>query len=109
MIPLVFSRATIEHMEKKVITKSVRTEVGETLSHRVLAVTEYPTPEEYTAICRALITKYPILADSCGSGYVSLNADNAHVSFFSLLSLPTVRNCIHTNYLNLTVIINTYS
>ena len=95
MIPLVFSRATIEYMEKKVITKSVRTEVGEMLSHRVLAVTEYPTPEEYTVICRALITKYPILADSCGSGYVSLNADNAHVSFFSLLSLPTVRNCIH--------------
>lgn len=58
-------------MEKKVITKSVRCEVGENLSHRVYAVTEYPTSAEYTAICVALITKYPVLADTYGNGYVS--------------------------------------
>ena len=53
--------------------KSVRSEVGETLSHRVFAVTEYATSEEYTAICRALITKYPILADLCGRPSPSYN------------------------------------
>ena len=54
VIPQVFSRATTQHMEKKTLTKSVRSEVGEALSHRVYAETEYPTSAEYTAICIAL-------------------------------------------------------
>ena len=71
VVPQVLSRSTTQYMEKKVITKSVRTEIGEALSHRVYAVTEYPTSAEYTAICLALITKYPVLADTYGNGYVS--------------------------------------
>ena len=67
-IPQVFSCATTEYMEKQVITKS---EVGEALSHRVYAVSEHPTSAEYTAVCLALITKYPVLADTYGNGYVS--------------------------------------
>lgn len=58
-------------MENKVITKSVRCEIGEALSHRVHSVTEYPTSTEYNAICVALITKYPVLSDTYGNGYVS--------------------------------------
>ena len=58
-------------MANKLITKSVRCEIGEILSHRVYSVTEYPTSAEYTAICVALITKYPVLADTYGNGYVS--------------------------------------
>ena len=71
VIPQVFSRATTQSMANKVITKSVRCEIGETLSHRVYSVMEYPTSSEYTAICVALITKYPVLADTYGNGYVS--------------------------------------
>ena len=40
VIPQVFSHSTTQYMEKKVITKGVRAEIGETLSHRVYAVTK---------------------------------------------------------------------
>ena len=71
-IPQVFSRSTMQCMEKKLITRSVRCEIGEALSHRVYAATEYPSAAEYTAVCVALINKYPVLADTYGNGHVSV-------------------------------------
>ena len=67
-------------METKMITKSVRAEICEVLSYRVFAVTEYPTSAEYTAICRGLVAKYPVLMDTIGNGFVSV--------FFHLSVLP---------------------
>ena len=54
----------------KLITKTVQSEVVEVIAYQVFAITMYPTLDEYTAICQALITKYPTLADTIGNGYV---------------------------------------
>ena len=66
-----FSRRTRETLTNSVITKSARAEICDLLAHRVFAVTEYPTSSEYTAVCQSLISKYPVLADTIGNGFVS--------------------------------------
>ena len=65
-------------MKSRMITKAVRAEICEILSYQVFAVTEYPTSAEYTAICQGLVTKYPVLKDTIGNGFVSVFA---HVFF----------------------------
>ena len=61
----------MQALEKKTITKAVRTEVIRVLAHQMLQHTTYPTSEEYTAVCQKLIAPYPVLKDTIGNGYVS--------------------------------------
>ena len=69
------------------ITKGVRTEICEVLSYRIFAVTEYPTSAEYTAICLGLVTKYPVLKDTIGNGYVSFFIILLTLVLLSLLNM----------------------
>ena len=39
--------------------------------YRLFECTEYPTSSEYTDVCKSLISKYPVLKDTIGNGYVS--------------------------------------
>lgn len=47
-IPQVFSCSKMQCIEKRLITKYVRCEIDEALSHQVYAATEYPSAAEYT-------------------------------------------------------------
>ena len=58
-------------MHKGEVTKSTRTEIITAVAFQMYACTQYPTPEEYTAVCNGLIEKYPILKDTIGTGIVS--------------------------------------
>ena len=61
----------MQALEKKIITKAIRTEVVRVLAHQMLQQTMYPTPEEYTTVCQKLVATYPVLKDTIGNGYVS--------------------------------------
>ena len=85
VVPDTFSRRTREAISKSMITKSARIEICDILAHRIYAITEYPTSSEYTAICQALIVKYPVLADTIGNGFVSfVKCPSSDVFFISL-------------------------
>ena len=59
-----------------IITGRAKREIYQVLRTYITAFTLYPTPEQYTTICRNLIEKYPILGDTDGpSKYVSFNLD----------------------------------
>ena len=45
-----------------IITGRAKSEIYQVLRTYITAFTLYPTPEQYTTICRNLIEKYPILA-----------------------------------------------
>lgn len=72
VLPESFSRRTKEALSSKFITKSARIEICDMLAHKVYAITEYPTSQEYNAVCQALVLKYPVLKDTLGNGFVSL-------------------------------------
>ena len=56
----------------KAITKKVRIKVINMIAFSILGHTERPTSEEYTTVCKKLISKYPVLRDTIGNGYVSI-------------------------------------
>ena len=61
----------MERLEKGEVTNSVRCEVVSAICVPMYAQCQYPTSEEYTAVCKQLIQKYPVLKDTYGNGYVS--------------------------------------
>ena len=84
-VPDVFSRRTREGIEKGVITRGQRVEIINVLAHRILAHTEFPSSAEYSAVCQALITKYPTLKDTIGNGYVSTQSIQYFVALITLV------------------------
>ena len=64
----------MEAIQKVSITKKVRMEVINVIAFSILSHTERPTSEEYTTVCRMLISKYPVLRDAIGNGYVFGNS-----------------------------------
>lgn len=87
-----FSRHCMEELDSpKPTTKATRQEINAMLSSMMWTKTMYPTPYEYTEVCRKLITKYPKLRDSTGSGIVSHKAYAYHsyiISVYSALHKP---------------------
>ena len=71
-----FSKKTMDSMEKGIITKSVRTEVINSVAVQMLQHTTHPTSEEYTGVCCKLVDTFAVLKDTIGSGYVSELACN---------------------------------
>ena len=51
--------------------KGVRTEIITSIAWEIWRYTQYPSPEDYTIICKLLVQKYPVLKDTIGNGYVS--------------------------------------
>ena len=71
-IPKQFSRRTESAIATGVLSKSVRTEIVQSLSSQIMVYTISPSPEQYNTVCRKLIEQYPSLKDAIGSsGYVS--------------------------------------
>ena len=70
-IPDNFSRATQHALTTGQITKAARIEIITALAFQIFAHTEYPTPDEYKAVCSMLIAKYAVLKDTIGNGIVS--------------------------------------
>ena len=70
-IPEKFSRATMRAIKKKMVTNSARIEIVTAVAYQLFAITDYPTKQEYDSVCRALITRYPVLKDTIGNGFVS--------------------------------------
>ena len=66
-----FSKKTQECIKKCHITKGIRTEIISSIAWEVWRYTQYPSSEEYNAVCKLLIQKYPVLKDTIGNGFVS--------------------------------------
>ena len=69
-IPENFSRYTEHALKTGQITKA---EIVTAIAFRIFAFTEYPTSDEYKAVCSMLIGKYSVLKDTIGNGIVSLS------------------------------------
>ena len=68
----------MEELEEKTteISDGIRYEIIDALYHKVLQYTRRPETIEYTAVCNALVTKFPCLEDSGDCAYVSNNIDS---------------------------------
>ena len=53
-----------------IITDSIRQEILDALYHKMLQHTQRPNGTEYSAVCEALVKKFPCLADSGDCKYV---------------------------------------
>jgi len=62
----------MESIKAKTITKGVWVEIVTALAFEIWNHTQYPSGDEYNAVCTMLVNKYPILKDTIGNGYVSL-------------------------------------
>ena len=62
----------MDSIKAKSITKGVRVEIVTALAFEIWNHTQYPSGEEYNAVCTMLVKEYPILKDTIGNGYVSL-------------------------------------
>ena len=72
--PKQFSKRTmmaIQSNKKINITDAVCIEIVQALVTLAMVHSQYPTPQEYTILAEKLVTKFPILADSYGCGFVS--------------------------------------
>ena len=65
----------MENIQRGIITKGTRTEIIQTTAQMMWMNTKFPTSNEYTEVCRMLVTKYPVLKDSVGNGYVSIQVN----------------------------------
>lgn len=68
-----YSVKTMDFLEGKtdILARGIRAEIVSALYHKVLQYTRRPTSKEYNAICQALVTEFPCLADSEEAPYVS--------------------------------------
>lgn len=61
----------MERLDKGEITDGLRCEIVSAVCVPWYQMCEYPSKEEYTAVSKQLVQKYPVLKDSTGNGYVS--------------------------------------
>ena len=66
-----FSFRTQQALKNGVITKGASSDIVTYIAHHIWTHTKYPSSEEYTEVCRELVTQYPVLKDTTGTGYVS--------------------------------------
>lgn len=60
----------MEDIENKMIVKSTRSDIIESVGHQMWIHGTHPSPDEYTDVCRLLIKKFPVLRDTLGNGIV---------------------------------------
>ena len=75
-----FSFRTQQALKSGVITKGASSDIVTYLAHHIWTHTKYPSSEEYTEVCRVLVTQFPVLKDGSSTGYVR--------NHWILLSLP---------------------
>jgi len=73
-----FSGFVKEAIKTGIVSSKVRREITQVLRTYMVAHTVYPTSEQYTTICRKLITKYPALRDTLGTTHI-VSAINLNV------------------------------
>jgi len=62
-----FSQHVKNAVNSGAVTQRARKEIYQILRTYITAFTNYPSPEQYTTICRKLIEKYPALKDDEGT------------------------------------------
>ena len=85
-----FSTKTTKSLEAKQISKGMRIEIVAALAFEIWNHTQYPSGDEYNAVCTMLVNKYTFLKDTIGNGYVSNHCIHTYmcVSYnYSLLEL----------------------
>ena len=69
----VFSGWTQRSIDTGVVTSRARREIVQTLRTLISQHTKYPTRYQYSNVCEKLVTKFVMLQDMDGTGYVSSN------------------------------------
>ncbi len=67
-----FSGGVQKGVETAVVCAKARRDIVHTLRTLMLQHTRYPSSEEYTAVSRKLVEKFPKLHDGGKSGFVSI-------------------------------------
>lgn len=62
-----FSRFVKDAVKTGIVSSTARREITQVLRTYIVPHTRYPTPEQYTTVCRKLVTKYPLLQDTEGT------------------------------------------
>ena len=71
-IPLHFSRQAEEAIASRLLTRSVHTEIIQSISSLMMVHTTTPELVQYNTVCQKPVEQYPNLKDIIGlSGYVS--------------------------------------
>lgn len=78
-----FSNSALEEIRTKTVRASTRTEVIESIGRQMWNHTKTPSSEEYTTVCRILVSKFPVLEDTTGNGIVSWFSAKLQVLFLS--------------------------
>ena len=68
----VFGFSIRKGMTEGPVTSSVYRKVTDVMKQLILSYTDKPSGEQYTTICRALVTKYPMLKGMVGNEIVSM-------------------------------------
>ena len=71
VIPSRFLVETTQAVKTGVLTQKARDEIISSLTTLILVHTKRPTPNDFTTICRRLVSKYPKLKDKVDGGFVS--------------------------------------
>ena len=66
-----FTAKTMQSLEAQKMSKGMRIEMVTALAFEIWNHTQYPSGDEYNAVCSMLVNKYPFLKDTIGNGYVS--------------------------------------
>eukprot|EP00731_Ephydatia_muelleri_P004474 Em0002g650a len=71
-----------------VITKGASSNIVTYIAHHIWTHTKYPTSEEYTEVCRELVTKYPVLKDTTGTAYEGTPGENGEPAMKKMRGSP---------------------
>lgn len=74
-----FSVAVQQSIDTGVISSKARSEIIRVLQTLVLQHTQYPNHNQYESVCEKLVTKYVLLKDTVGCGWVSAMCDELYV------------------------------
>ena len=59
-----FLKRTSESIQRAQISKGVRTEIVSCIAWEIWQSTQFPSSEDYSAVCKMLVQKHPILRDT---------------------------------------------
>lgn len=56
----------------KKISSNVRAQISQDIATKMLGYCKYPTSDQYEVIAQKIVSTFPVLKDSMGTGHVSI-------------------------------------
>jgi len=81
-----FSSFVKEAVKTGIVSSRARREITQVLRTYIIAYTVHPTSEQYTTVCRKLVSKYPALEDTQGNSRIVSKGNFKKCIFISYVS-----------------------